>query len=179
MKVKLNRVTLAFPQVHEPKVVAGQGDPAYSAVLILPPDHPDLPVLEAAIEEVAKDRWGQKAPEVLKQLRAKDYVCLHDGDSKSEYSGFPGNLFVSARTKVEPTLLTADRRPAQVKDGLFYAGALVNAVIDCWAQDNEYGKRINAGLGGLQWAGRGVPLAGGPRASADDFDDVEPEGDVW
>ncbi|MWN55950.1 ssDNA-binding protein, partial [Escherichia coli] len=58
------------------------------------------------------------------------------------------------------------------------AGCYVNAVIDIWAQDNNFGKRINASLGGVQFLRDGDAFAGGGVASADDFDDISEGADA-
>lgn len=45
-------------------------------------------------------------------------------------------------------------------------------MIDVWAQDNNFGKRINASLGGVQFLRDGDAFAGGGVASEEDFDDI-------
>ena len=58
-------------------------------------------------------------------------------------------------------------------DGLPYSGCYVNASIELWAQDNNYGKRINASLRGVQFYRDGDAVAGGGGpASEDEFDDL-------
>jgi hypothetical protein len=42
MKVKINNVRLAFPQLFEATTVNGEGKPAFSATFILPQNHPDI-----------------------------------------------------------------------------------------------------------------------------------------
>ena len=37
----------------------------------------------------------------------------------------------------------------------------MNAIVELWAQDNNYGKRINASLAGVQFAKDGEAFAGG------------------
>ena len=55
--------------------------------------------------------------------------------------------------------------------------------IECWAQDNKHGKRINFSLLGVQFVRDGERLAGGSVATADDFEplpgatDAAPAGD--
>ncbi|WP_291969377.1 ssDNA-binding protein, partial [Candidatus Symbiopectobacterium sp.] len=85
MKVKLSNVRLAFPALFEPKTVNGEGEPRFSAAFIFTPDHPCVKEIEAAIAQVAKEKWGPKADSVLKSLRTGLKVCLHDGDEKAEY----------------------------------------------------------------------------------------------
>jgi hypothetical protein len=43
-------------------------------------------------------------------------------------------------------------------------------VIELWAQNNNYGKRINANLLGVQFLKDDEPFADGEKASVDDFD---------
>lgn len=172
MKIKLSNVRLAFPALFEAKTVNGEGKPAFSAALLLDPADPQVKTINAALEQVAKDKWGAKADAMLKQMRAGDKLALHDGDLKSSYDGFPGNLYISARSAVRPLVIDADKTPLVEADGKPYAGCYVNVSIELWAQDNNYGKRINASLGGVQFYKDGDAFAGGAAASEDDFDDL-------
>lgn len=172
MKIKLNNVRLAFPALFEAKTVNGEGKPAFSATFLIDPADPQVKTLNAAIDQVATEKWGAKAKDMLKAMRLADKVCLHNGDLKAAYDGFPGNLFVSARNAVRPTVLNVDKTPLVESDGKPYAGCYVNAVLELWPQDNNYGKRINATLSGVQFFTDGDSFTGGGAASADDFDDV-------
>jgi len=172
MKLKLTNVRLAFPALFEAKTVNGEGKPAFSAALLIDPADPQVKTINAAIEACAKDKWGAKAEVMLKQLRAADKTCLHDGDLKASYEGFPGNLFVSARNPMRPTVLNSDKTPLVAADGKPYAGCYVNVVLDLWAQDNNFGKRVNATLSGVQFLRDGDSFTGGGAASEDEFDDV-------
>lgn len=170
MKIKLNNVRLAFPQLWEAKTVNGEGTPAFSATFLIPQDHPQMESLMGVVEAVAKDKWGEKAPAMLKQLRAQDKALCHDGDLKAQYEGFGGVLYINARNTTRPLVIDRDKTPLVAADGRPYAGCYVNALIDVWAQDNNYGKRINAGLQGIQFVKDGDAFAGGGVASEDDFD---------
>ena len=172
MKLKLSNLRLAFPQLFEAKTVNGEGKPAFSATLLIKPTDPQVKAINAAIDAVAKEKWGAKADAILKQLRAADKTALHDGDMKSTYDGFEGMLYVSARNAVRPTVLDRDKAPLVAADGKPYAGCYVNAVLELWAQDNAFGRRVNATLMGVQFHGDGDAFAGGGAASDDDFDDV-------
>jgi hypothetical protein len=172
MKLKLTNVRLAFPTLFEAKTVNGEGKPAFSASFLISPDDPQVKVINAAIEQVAKEKWGAKAEAVLKQMRAQDKVCLHDGDLKSNYDGFPDNLYVSSRSATRPLVIDKDKSPLAESDGKPYAGCYVNASIELWAQDNNYGKRVNASLRGVQFFRDGDAFAGGGAASEDEFDDI-------
>lgn len=180
MKLMLNNVRLAFPQLFKPTTVNGEGEPAYSASLILPPNHPQAEAIREAQEKVGSEKWGAKWAAVKKELTAKDRFALHDGDSKTQYDGFEGNLFVATRAKqsARPTVIDRNKTPLTEADGRPYAGCYVNASIELWAQDNAYGKRINAQLRGVQFYRDGDSFAGGAPASADEFGDVEEGADA-
>ena len=172
MKIKLKNVRLAFPVLFEAKAVNGEGKPAFSASFLFAPDHGAVKELNAGIEAVAKEKWGAKAEAILKQLRATDKTALHDGDLKSQYSGFEGNLYVSARSANRPLVIDSNTTPLTAQDGRPYAGCYVNATVELWAQDSQYGKRINASLGGIQFLRDGDAFAGGRAADINDFEDV-------
>lgn len=175
MQIVVRNVRLAFPVLFQPKAVNGQGAPAFSASLLISPDDPQIKTIEAAIQKVAVEKWGTKAEAVLKQMRAQDKLCLHDGELKAAYAGFEGVLYISARNTVQPTVLDRDRSPLQERDGKPYAGCFVNASLDLWAQDNDFGKRINASLRGVQFFRDGDAFVGGGAASEDEFDDLSVE----
>jgi len=172
MKIKLENVRLAFPALFEAKTVNGEGAPAFSAAFLMSPDHPAIKTLQAAFEKMGQEKWGAKWPTIKKTIEAKDAFALHNGDSKAEYEGYEGNFFVSARNKTRPVVLDRDKSPLVESDGKPYAGCYVNASIELWAQDNNYGKRINASLRGVQFLKDGEAFAGGGVASADEFDDL-------
>lgn len=172
MKIKLDNVRLAFPALFEAETVNGEGDPAFSAALLMEPGHPAEAQLRAGFEQIGKEKWGAKWPDIKKVMEKADKWCLHDGDLKSQYAGFEGNLYVSARSKTRPLVIDRDRSPLTAADGKPYAGCYVNASIELWAQDNNYGKRINATLRGVQFYKDGDAFAGGAPADADEFDDI-------
>lgn len=175
MKLKIENVRLAFPQLFTAKTVNGEGDPAYSASFLIGKDDPQIKIINAAVEQVGKDKWGAKWPQIKKEIEAKDRGILHDGDMKATYAGFEGNLYISARNKVRPTVVDRQRVTVTESDGVVYGGCYVNAIVDVWAQDNQFGKRINASLMGAQFVKDGEPFSGGGAASADDFEEIEEE----
>lgn len=170
MQIKLSGVRLAFPTIWEAKTVNGEGEPAFSASFLMAPDHPDVAKIREAADKVGAEKWGAKWPALKKELTAKDRMPLHDGDTKSSYAGFEGNLYVSARNKTRPLVIDRDKSPLTVADGRPYGGCYVNASIELWCQDNNFGKRINASLRGIQFLQDGEAFAGGGVASEDEFD---------
>jgi hypothetical protein len=180
MKLSINNVRGAFlDALFTAKTVNGEGEPAYGGTWLLPPDHPQIKEIEAALLAVAKEKWGAKGQAVHDELKKKDKLALHDGDTKSAYDGFPGNMFIATRSKVRPTVVDKDRSPLVEADGRIYSGCFVNVIVEFWAQDNAYGKRINAQLKGVQFVRDGDAFGGGGTpAKADDFGDISEGSDV-
>jgi len=177
-KIMLKNVRLAFPNLFQPRVGSDGGKPMYGASFILPPNHPQVKEINAMIDAVAKEKWGPKADAILKGLRAQDRVCLHSGDTKAQYSGFEGNLFVSSNSEIKPTALDENREPVGSGDGKLYAGCYVNASIEVWPQDHpKHGKRVNAGLRGVMFVRDGDAFGAGSVASPDEFGDLGDQGD--
>lgn len=173
MKVHLKDVRAAFVNVFEAKQVQGQGEAKFNLTLLFPKDHPQKAEIERAIVTTAKEKWGEaEYGDVLKQLKAGDRLCLHDGDAKSDYQGFAGNLYIGASNKMRPLVIDGNRSPLTAADGKPYAGCYVNAIVEVWSQDNRFGKRINASLLGVQFVRDGERLAGGGVAAADDFEPI-------
>lgn len=173
MKLKLTNVRAAFMQVFKATTVNGEGDPAFSCAFLLDPTDPQIKVIEKAIEQTAKDKWGAKADAVMKQMKAGDKLALHDGDTKSQYDGFEGMMFISSRSKTRPLTINRDKSPVTEEDGVLYSGCYVNVSLELWAQDNNYGKRINAQLGGIQFNRDGDAFSGGGSAADEnDFDEL-------
>jgi len=173
-KLMITNARLAFPDLFKAVTFDGTGEPSYSATLLLGPDHPQLAAIRAAQEAVGLDKWGAKWAAIKKEIEAKDKMALHDGDTKGSLDGFPGNFFVSTRAKANarPTIIDRDKTPLTEADGRPYGGCFVNCSIELWAQDNSYGKRINAQVRGVQFVRDGDSFAGGIPASSDEFEAV-------
>lgn len=176
--IRLNNVRLAFPNLFTAKAVKPGDKPGFSASFIMPKNHPDVAHLKAAIAQVAQAKWGAEWQAVLTALAAADRLCLHNGDAKSQYEGFAGNLYVNARTPTRPSVFDADPNHVLAEaDGKPYAGCFVNARIAVWAMQNQHGKRINAQLRGVQFLRDGDAFGGGGVASPDEFDNVDNSAD--
>lgn len=179
MKVSISNARGAFLNaLFTAQTVNGEGEPAFGGTWLLAPDHPQLPEINAAILAVAKEKWGAKGQAVFDELKKKDKLALHDGDTKSDYDGFAGNWFIASRSKVRPTVVDRDRSPLVEADGRPYSGCYCNVIVEFWAQDNAYGKRVNAQLRGVQFNRDGDAFSAGRPADADEFEDVSEGADA-
>lgn len=168
MKFTFTEARLAFPDIFE-----SNKDGKYAAAFIFPTDHKSIAGLEKVIEEVGQAKWGKEWEKLRKQLKAGDNMLIHNGDSKASYAGYEGNLFFNANNTVRPTVVDRDRTPLAKDDGKPYSGCYVNVIIDVWAQDNQYGRKINAQLQGVQFVRDGEAFSGGgTSADASDFDEI-------
>lgn len=165
-KIKLQNVRLSFPSLFRKAQFQGE-ETKYEATFMLHKEqHADTikeikKAIDAAIKENLK---GAKLP--------ADKICLKDGD-ESGRDEYEGHYTIKAANSKRPKVIDRDKSPLTEDDGKPYSGCYVNAVIELWAQNNGYGKRINANLLGVQFAKDGEPFASGEVASDDDFDLVE------
>ena len=159
------------PQIPNPK-------PVYKADFLLPPTHPDLVRVAAVVEAVGAAKQWKAAQgvqlswaQVKEQLKAQDKMCLHRGDvtaaGQPEYAGM---FFVKGNNYKPFSIFDGDRSILTAKDGRPYSGCYVNAIIDIYAQDNQFGRRINATITGIQYLSKGDAFgAGPPPAKAEEF----------
>jgi len=174
-RMMIRDARLAFPALFQPRTVNGEGKPRYSATLLLDANDPQIAAIRKTITAVAREKWKDKGG-ILTSLEKVGKVALHDGDEKAQYDGFAGMMFVaaSAQETAAPTVVDVNRAPLTERSGKPYAGCYVNASVEFWAQDNAYGKRINATLRGIQFVRDGDTFGAGSRAAAaDEFDEIE------
>jgi hypothetical protein len=162
-KIKLSNVRLSFPSLFRKAVFSGE-ETKFEATFLLDKNAQadKIAEIDAAIKAMMKDALkGAKLP--------ADKICLRDGDDV-DYAGYAGHMSIKASTPKRPMVLDRDRSPLAEDDNRLYAGCYVNAIVELWAQNNQYGKRINANLLGVQFFKDGEPFSDGVTASADDFD---------
>lgn len=178
MQIKLKNVRIAFCQnLFEAGSIDVNSKPAFSATFILQKDDPQNSAIVEVIKTVAQSQWKTNWEKELKAINAAGKLCYRDGDTKAQYDGFEGNMYISARSYVAPKVFNKDRSLLTAKDGLPYAGCYVNALVDIWAQDNNFGKRINCALTGIQFCADGDAFSGSRPATENDFDDLSNAGD--
>ena len=183
MEIILRNVRLSFPALYKP-VAVGDSEPAFGAKFILDPKSEDVAKLREVIEEVARNQWKDKAETVLKSLKNDKRVCLSEGEYLNKdgtpYDGYEGMFHVNSRSaKMKPTVKNKSNVTVDEGDpGAPYNGCYVHAALDIWAQDNKYGRRINATLQGVMFAKDGPAFSGGRPATDTTFADLAtPEGE--
>jgi len=167
MRVTIKNARLSFPSLFTKSVFEGK-EGKYEATLLFPKS--DTKTYDEIIEAIEHCKTEAK----LKVSKSK--LCIQDGDEifeEKEYDGYQGMWAVKAANSKRPTVINRDKTPISEDDEIVYAGCYVNAIIDPWAQDNTWGKRINANLLGVQFVKDGEPFGDAVVATADDFDEVD------
>lgn len=169
-KIKLNNVRLSFPSLFQRAVFNGDAGKFEATLLLDKTQHADvIDKINTAIKESIKTNLkGTKVP--------ADKLCFKDGDD-FEYDGYAGCMSFKASNNKRPMIIDKDKTPLAEDDGKPYAGCYVNAVVELWAQNNNYGKRINANLLGIQFFKDGAPFGDNSSASDDDFDCFDDDDD--
>ena len=166
-RLSINGARIAFPSLWETAEFNGKDTERYCATFLIPKAQKELmaeikaeirSLFDVAQVKVPRDRW-----------------CVQDGDDErfEDWDGWKNNWSLRASSKARPNVYDADRTLLPVNNGRIYSGCLVNAKVNFWLQDNSWGKRINAGLLGVQFAGDAPRFGGVAMATEDDFDVVE------
>lgn len=172
--VKLKNVRLSFPDLFEAVQFENKGPFAYKAQLLMEPKGTNFDACMAAINEVANEKWKTKAGIMLKEIMPDKKACCFIDGNRRTYDGYADKWALStsrSQDKGRPTIIDADKSPLTAADGKPYAGCYVNANVEFWAQDNQYGKAIRATLLGIQFYKDGEAFSAG--AAASDVDDFE------
>lgn len=167
MQFKIKDARLSFPNLFQTATFSGDDTGKYDATLILDKiQHKKLiEDIQAAFALLCKENLKCKA------LPPERY-CLKDGDL-TERPELEGKYSLRASTKKRPLVIGRDKTPLTEEDGIIYAGCYVNAIISLWTQNNDFGKRINANLDGIQFWRNGEPF-GTAGVDVDEFDAFGP-----
>jgi hypothetical protein len=175
-QIKIVEARLSFPDIWRPKAIkSGKGDPGepkYSCHFLLDKKEQadQIKALKLAIFALAKEKFGEKAGEMIK--KGKVTVCLHEGSDK-DYDGYSEeNMYLSTSSSKRPTIVDRDKTALAEDDRRPYGGCYVNGIVRLWCQDNNFGKRVNAELMGIQFVKDGEPFGAAP-LDEDAFEDLD------
>ena len=172
----------SFVALHEPKGI--QGDPnskkRYSIVMLFPKDT-DFEPLKARIMEVAKEKWGDKAVDVLRKQSNSDKRIFKDqGEMAERFAGFEeGCIYLQAGNEKKPGLVGKKAGPdgtlIEITDeDVFYSGCYAIASLRPFAWEHPVGgKGVSLSLNNVQMIKEGERLGGGRTRPSDDFEAYE------
>lgn len=162
MAIKTPVAILSYPCLFKPEAYEEGDKPAYSCALIFTPEAQQDPLFKAmkeAARDVAVERWGDEAKEVIQNMRYP--LFRDDGDEK----GYPdGSLYINVRaTNVKPTVVSnipdpttgkvtriTEQQAAELGGMLeVYPGALVQATVGPFHYNRKGNKGVSFGLNNL------------------------------
>ena len=164
-KIQLKNVRLSFPSLFKRASFDGK-DGKFEATFLLDKEgHAKL------ISQIESEIEAEITAAKVKVPAAKR--CLQDGDEK-EYDGYAGMMSFKAANNSRPLIIDRDKSVLAEDDGKPYAGCYVNAIVELWVQNNNYGKRVNANLHAVQFVKDGEAFSSAPPAESfmSDFDDL-------
>lgn len=163
--ITIKNARLSFPSLFQKAMFDGK-EGKYEATFLFPKT--DKETYDAVMKAIEECKVANKNTKV-----AADKLFIIDGDNK-EYDGYEGMWAVKAGNNKRPLIINRDKSPLTEDDEVLYAGCYVNAKIEPWSQSNQFGKRINANLLGVQFVKDGEPFGdGGTKVTDEDFDEVE------
>lgn len=177
-KITLENVRLgAWPVLWEARDYQNDGNFNFSAKFHIPKNSPAAKLLLDTYQQVATEEWKEKAGSVLQQLKGNNLkTFITDGDLFAEKEAHSGHYIISSKrpkSDGRPDVRDRNKQPLAQEDGKPYGGCYVRAILDVWAQDNQYGKGMRCKLLGVQFVKDGDAFAGtGSSASEDDFADL-------
>jgi hypothetical protein len=182
-KVLLKNVRLSYPDLFQPGTppAGSTSGPKYGGQFIFAPGSDAYKVASAELVRVATEKFGKNAPAILAEL-PKDKKCMRKGDGNLDKegnvrNGYVGMFYITARNKTRPIVVDRDKSPLVEADGKPYGGCYVNVTVDIYAHDKPgLGKRVDATLLAVQFVSDGEAF-GGSKGSADDFDEIEDDGE--
>lgn len=162
-KFKITNARLSFPSLFKKAVFNGV-ESKYEATLLI---HTEDSVVKLMQEHIA---------ELIKEAKIKvpaDKICLKLGDSLAREE-CRGVYSLKASASSRPTILNRDKTPLAEEDNVLYAGCYVDAIIDFWVMNNNYGKRVCSNLLGVRFVKDGVAFGTANGDVTQLFDDLEP-----
>ena len=177
-RVKLENVRIAFPSLWRKATFGGgtadeKSTKFEATFLINKSDTETLAKIKGAINQALIKKYGDKES-FPPGITSSGRCCFRNGDDVA-YDGFAGHMSLKCANKVRPSVINRDKSALTEEDGVVYGGCYVNVSFDIWIQDNSYGKKVNANLYAVQFAGDGEPFGAGsiPEGIIDDFDEIE------
>lgn len=161
---------LSFARLYTAKSFRPGQDARFEATFLLDPSNVEhaatIKKLQQTAAALAQQAFSGQIPPDIK-------LCITKGDLKA-YDGYKGMIAIATHNKVRPTVVNRSRNPvAEGENQAPYSGCYVIGTITLWVQNNEFGKRINANLRGVQFVKDGQAFGMQPVDADDEFEALE------
>lgn len=185
--IRLPKSRLSFPRIWKAKAFREGQKPRFESSFLIDPSSKagaaKIKEIFAAAEGVIRAKFNGKIPKKLKfgfgysdgrPFKIGGVEFNPGTDGVKDYDGYEDMFYVSSANKTRPVVVARDgRTPLTEEDGKPYGGCYVNGTITLWAQDNEYGQRVNANLRGMQFHSNGEAFGVKPVDAEEEFDEIE------
>lgn len=194
--VKLPNVRINFSKLFKAEGYQGSTEnPKFSSEFYLDPENEQhtaaIKKLKKEIDRCGREKFGGKWGKIKmkgfclkscnKDLFGEKYVSEYEPESGEIPEHLENVYIVRASESKRPDVRDIDKGVLTEEDGKIYDGCVVTGLISLWAQDNKFGKRINANLIGVQFKRDDEAFAGdggGRVHAADDDWDNEDDDDM-
>ena len=158
---------LSYPQLWEPQKAPGAAEAKYGCTLIFNTKS-DLSKLKAAAIAAAREKWGDKADDMVRKGLAKMPFLKGDDPKFLDKAGYgDGTVFIRPTSKEKPGVVNRRVEPILDKAEI-YPGCYVLASVRAFAYDTNGNRGVSFGLQNVQKVRDGDPLGGRSRPT-DDF----------
>lgn len=180
--IKLKNVRLSFPSLDKPTAPKNADDPSnkkFRGTFILDPNNREhrrkIKEIEAEADRLVKEAFSGKR---IKEIpRSETYGDGNDALNRDGevYDGYENMFFIKALNDKRPRCLTRGKEDVDVEDvaSTFYAGCRVNASINLWIQDNDFGRGVRCSLRGVQFYEDDEEFGGSVVDVDKEFDDFD------
>ena len=184
-RIKVKQVRLGYPVLFTPKGFKGEdgkeGTPKYSCLFYLHKSRNKVDIAATKAEIAAV----HAASTLAKHKFPAEKVALREvpEDKIDEEGKITGTDMVAAEYLVlsasnAKKVPVVNKNPAQTiseADDIVYAGCYVNASVSFWVQNNQWGKRINGSLEGVQFFADADRFGRAPVDAEKEFENIEDE----
>ena len=178
-KIMLRNVRLSYGHIFQPSAMDSKSTPKYSAELLIPKDHQDLPAVKRAVLEAGAEKFGSVF--TVGKPWPMGYTCaLKDADKDTDDSGVllaeknpasKGCYILKTQSTRRPVTLGRRKEQLTEEDGVIYSGCYVNVSAAFGGYEYERIKKgVTCYLNGVQF------VADGERFGSDatsDFDELD------
>lgn len=180
-KVRLGKSRLSYPVLFEPTAMDDNSKAKYSAVFLVPKsDTETMAKIKAAQKEAENDYRRKKGQN---SLPPKPVTTIHDGDGTREDGSAYGpeckGCWIIRASSTRKPLVLDKYKNVITDESEIYGGCYCYAVLDFYAYNFNGKKGITASLVSVMKIADGEPFGGAARATADDYDDFNPDDDDY
>lgn len=181
-KFMLRNVRLSYEHIFKPTAFDDTQEAKYSATLIIPKDHPDLPAAKKAYFEAGQETFP--ADFVKAGAWPKGYTCsLKDADLDRDSNGtllaekneaYKGCYILEANSTRRPVVINRNKAAIAEEDGIVYSGCYVNVSLAAGGYTfGKVKKGVKAYLNGVQFVKDGERFGSDAMSDFDALDGDE------